>query len=57
MLNYTELFLTLAFATTGCVSTSAFASLIVILKGIKSSIIELKIGAITAEIKKIEVKN
>ena len=51
-LNYIENFLILASTITGCVSIFAFASLIGIPIGITSSAIELKICAITAEIKK-----
>ena len=49
---YTEHFLILASTITGCVSTSAFASLIGIPIGITSSATGLKICAITAGIKK-----
>ena len=51
-LNYVEHFLILASAITGRISISAFASLIGIFIRITSSPIELKICAITAEIKK-----
>ena len=51
-LNYIENFLILAFTITGCVSISAFTSLVGIPKGITSSAIRLKVCAITAEIKK-----
>ena len=51
-LNYIEHFLILASTITGCISISAFASLIGIPIGITSSAIGLKICAITAEIKK-----
>ena len=44
--------LILASTITGCISISAFASLIGISVGIKSSAIELKICAITAGTKK-----
>ena len=50
--NYIEHFLILASTITGCVSISAFASLIGIPIGITSSAIGLKICAITAGIKK-----
>ena len=50
-LNYIEHFLILASTITGCVSISAFASLIGIPIGITSSAIGLKICAITAGIK------
>ena len=51
-LNYIEYFLVLAFTITGCISISAFVSLIRVPIGITSSGIELKIGTIAAEIKK-----
>ena len=51
-LNYIEHFHILASTITGCVSISAFASLIGIPIGITSSAIGLKICAITAGIKK-----
>ena len=51
-LNYIEHFLILPSTITGCVSVSAFASLIGIPIGITSSAIGLKICAITAGIKK-----
>ena len=51
-LNYIEHFLVLASTITGCVSTSAFASLIGIPIGITSSAIGLKIWAVTSRIKK-----
>ena len=51
-LNYNEHFLILASTITGCVSISAFASLVGIPIGITSSAIGLKICAITAGIKK-----
>ena len=51
-LNYIEHFLLLASTITGCVSISAFASLIGITIGTTSSVIGLKICAITAGIKK-----
>ena len=51
-LNYIEHFPILASTITGCVSISAFASLIGIPIGITSSAIGLKICAITAGIKK-----
>ena len=50
-LNYIGHFLILASTITGCISTSAFASLIGILKGITSSAIGLKSCAISAGIK------
>ena len=51
-LNYIEHFLILAFTITGCVSISAFASLIGVPIGVTRSAIKLKICAITAGIKK-----
>ena len=51
-LNYFEHFLILVFAVTGCISISAFASLLGIPSGITSSVIGLKIWSITAGIKK-----
>ena len=47
-LNYIEHFLVLASAITGCISISAFASLIGIPIGVRSSAIGLKLCAITA---------
>ena len=49
-LNYVEYLIILASTVTGCVSISAFASLVAV--GIASSAIEIKICAITAGIKK-----
>ena len=51
-LNYIEHFLILASKITGCISISAFASFIGLPIGIRSSVIGLKICAITAGIKK-----
>ena len=51
-LNYIEHFLILASTITGCISISAFASLIGIPMGITSSAIGLKNCAITTGIKK-----
>ena len=51
-LNYIEHFLILASTITGCISISAFASLIVIPMGIMSSAIGLRICTITTGIKK-----
>ena len=51
-LNYIEHFLILGSTITGCISISAFASVVGILIGITSSAIELKICAITTGIKK-----
>ena len=53
-LNYIEHFLTLGSTITGCISISAFASLIGISIGTKSSAIGLKIWAITPVIKKYD---
>ena len=50
-LNYIERFLILASAITGCISISAFASLLGIPIGNTSSAIGLKIWAIAAGIK------
>ena len=52
-LNYTKHLLNLAFAVTGCFSISAFASLVVVLKGIKSFALGVKIYPITAELKSL----
>ena len=52
-LNYIEHFLILASTITGCISISAFASLIGISVGIISSSIGLKICTIAAGIKKL----
>ena len=51
-LNYIEHVLILGSTTTGCVSISAFDSLVGICVGIRSSAIGLKFCAITAAIKK-----
>ena len=51
-LNYIEQFLILASTITGCVSISAFASLVGISVGITSCAIGLKICVITAGMKK-----
>ena len=51
-LNYVDHFLILASTITGCISISAFASLLGVLIGITSCTIELKICAITTGIKK-----
>ena len=50
-INYMEHFLILAAIVTGCISISAFASLVGIPIGIMSSSIGLKICAITAGLK------
>ena len=50
--NYIEHFLTLGSTITGCISISAFASLLGIPIGITSSVIGLKICVIDAGIKK-----
>ena len=52
ILSYTEHFLILVYAITGCVSNSVFASLVAIPIRITSSAIGLKICAKAAEIKK-----
>ena len=52
-LNYIEHFVILASTITGCISISAFASLIGIPIGITSFVTGLKICAITTEIKSI----
>ena len=51
-LNYIEHFLILASIVTGCISISAFASLLGIPNGITSSAIGLEICAITEGIRK-----
>ena len=51
-MNYIDCLLIVSSTITGCVSISAFASLVGIPIGITSSAIELKICAITASIKK-----
>ena len=53
-LNYIEHFLVLASTITGCISISAFASLLCISIEITSSAIRLKICAVTAGIKKFK---
>ena len=50
-LNYYQLFLILASTITGCISISAFASLVAISIGITSSAIRLKFCAIAVGIK------
>ena len=50
-LNYIEYLLILASTVTGCVSISTFASLVGIPIGIASSVVGLKIFAITSGIK------
>ena len=55
-MNYIEHFLILASTITGCISISAFASLLCIPIGITSSAIGLKICAIPAGIKKSIIK-
>ena len=52
ILNYTEYLLILASTVTGCVSISAFASLVSIPVGIGRSAVAIKICVITVEIKK-----
>ena len=56
-LNYIEHFLILAFTITGCVSISAFASLVDIPIGIMSFVTGLKTCAIIARIKKCKSIN
>ena len=51
-LNYPEHWLILSSTITGCVSISAFASLVCVPVGITSSAVGIKICAITAGIKK-----
>ena len=52
-LNYVEnLFIIVASAVTGCISISAFASLVVIPAGVASSSVGIKLCAITGKIKK-----
>ena len=51
-LNYFEQFLILPSTITGCISISAFASLLGVPIGITSSVIGLKICAVAAGIKK-----
>ena len=53
-LNYFEHFLVIVFALSGCVSVSAFASLVGFPEDIASSAVGLKICAITAGIKKFK---
>ena len=47
-LNYIELFLILSYQITGCISVSAFALLLGISIGIKSSAISFKVSGIAA---------
>ena len=51
-LNYVEHFLVLSLTVTGCVLTSAFASLVFLPLSITNSALGVKICAITAGIKK-----
>ena len=51
-LNYVEHLLILASTVTGCVSISAFASLVCVPVGVMSYVVGMKICAITAGIKK-----
>ena len=55
VLNYIEHLLILISMVTGCVSMSAFASLVGIPIGITSSAIGLKICVVTADIKRCEL--
>ena len=52
-LNYVGNLLILVSVVTGCVSISAFASLVCVPVGIASSVVGIKICAITAGIKKV----
>ena len=52
-LNYVGHSLILVSVVTGCVSISAFASLVCVPVGIASSVVGIKICAITAGIKKV----
>ena len=52
-LNYVEYLLVLASTFTGCVSISAFASLVAIPVGFTSSVVGIRICATTAGIKSI----
>ena len=54
-LNYIENFFTLVFASTICVSISAFASLVDIITGVMSSTIGSNICAIIAIVKKYKL--
>ena len=54
VLNYIEHLLILVSIVTGCVFNSAFASLVGVSVGITSSGVGLKIGVITARIKKFK---
>ena len=54
-LNYTKHLLILVSTVTGCVSISAFASLVSIPAGIASSATTIKVFVITAGIKKYEL--
>ena len=56
VLNYIHHLLILISTITGCISISTFASLVGIPIGITSSAAGLKIGAITAGIKKYQPK-
>ena len=53
IINYIEYFLILGFTITGCISISAFASLVDISIKVMSSAVGLKICAITARVKNI----
>ena len=55
VLNYIEHLLILISMVTGCISMSAFASLVGIPIGITSSAIGLKICVVTADIKRYEL--
>ena len=51
-IHYFDNLLVFIFSASGCVSISAFASLVGVPVGITSSAVRLKIGAIASEIKK-----
>ena len=55
-LNYIDHFLVLGYTFTGCISISAFASLVVISIWTTSSVLGLKICTITASVKSITKK-
>ena len=54
-LNYIEHWLILVLRVTGCISISAFASLVCVLLGITSSAVGIKISAVTAGIEKYKL--
>ena len=53
VLNYFDYFLVFVSAISGCVSISVFVSLIIVAVGVASSVVGLKIFALTAGIKKV----